>query len=261
MPFTASHAAAALPFLRTPLIPSAIVVGTVTPDLPYFLPFPTFRGETHSALGIITVDLAIGLVVWLAWIAVLRAPLVDLSPEWIRQRMPRSPALPWHGDARLSRLGLLVAAILLGTITHVLWDAPTHPGWLSQNCGWLGGSIGELRVTSLLQHVSSIGGVLLLAVWARLWTVRTPRQESEGRVRRGIRHRVWIGVAASGVLAGIITLIGGIAGGEPVIDSALTFRIARVGIGVALGVGVAVCAAWHIANRRRQPERTDTGRF
>jgi len=259
MPFTPSHAALALPFLRTPLIPSAVVIGTMGPDLPYFLPFSTFRGETHALWGVPTIDLAIGLVTWLLWIVVLRAPLVDLAPDWIRFRMPPPPALPWRGEHRARRLALLVVAILLGTVTHLLWDAPTHPGWLSQNVGWLGASIGELRVTSLLQHLSSVGGVVLLVVWVRLWTARIPRQKSADRVHRGIRHRVWIAIAASGLLAGTITLAIGIAGGEPAIDSALTFRVARVGIGVALGVGVAVCAAWHIASRRRLPERIDTG--
>lgn len=37
MPFTPSHVAAALPFLRTPLIPAALVIGTMTPDLFYYL--------------------------------------------------------------------------------------------------------------------------------------------------------------------------------------------------------------------------------
>jgi hypothetical protein len=174
--------------------------------------------------------------------------------------MPRSPALPWREAGRLGRFGLLVIAIVLGTLTHVLWDAPTHPGWLSQHVGWLGASIGELRVTSLLQHASSIGGVVVLALWARSWTARTPRQNLVDGVGRGIRHRAWIGVAASGLLAGIITLGIGLADGEPVIDSALTFRIARVGIGVALGVAVVACLAWHAVSRNRPSERTDTAR-
>ena len=37
MPFTPSHAVVALPFLRTPLVPAAIAVGAMTPDLPLFV--------------------------------------------------------------------------------------------------------------------------------------------------------------------------------------------------------------------------------
>ena len=37
MPFTPSHAVVALPLVRTPLIPAAIAVGAMTPDLPLFV--------------------------------------------------------------------------------------------------------------------------------------------------------------------------------------------------------------------------------
>ena len=33
MPFTPSHAVVALPFIRSPLVPAAIAVGAMTPDL------------------------------------------------------------------------------------------------------------------------------------------------------------------------------------------------------------------------------------
>lgn len=38
MPFTGSHPAAVLPLLRWGLIPSALVIGSMSPDLGYFLP-------------------------------------------------------------------------------------------------------------------------------------------------------------------------------------------------------------------------------
>ncbi|MEE2045837.1 DUF4184 family protein, partial [Nocardiopsis tropica] len=38
MPFTLSHVAAVLPLARTRLPPAALVVGSVVPDLPYYLP-------------------------------------------------------------------------------------------------------------------------------------------------------------------------------------------------------------------------------
>ena len=52
MPFTPSHAAAVLPFLRTPLPASALVVGSITPDLPFYLPVG-FPWPTHTALAVL----------------------------------------------------------------------------------------------------------------------------------------------------------------------------------------------------------------
>ena len=43
MPFTLSHAAAALPFRRTRLIKSALVIGCFAPDFEYFIPLCTSR--------------------------------------------------------------------------------------------------------------------------------------------------------------------------------------------------------------------------
>lgn len=48
MPFTGSHPAAVLPFLRTPLPASALVVGSIAPDVPFSLPV-TPPWETHTA--------------------------------------------------------------------------------------------------------------------------------------------------------------------------------------------------------------------
>jgi hypothetical protein len=68
LPFTGSHPAAVLPLLRTPLPASALVIGSLTPDLPYYVPirlagfYPpvTLRGPTHTLWGVLTLDVVIG---------------------------------------------------------------------------------------------------------------------------------------------------------------------------------------------------------
>ncbi|MDQ7908342.1 DUF4184 family protein [Phytohabitans sp. ZYX-F-186] len=40
MPFTGSHPAAVLPLVRWGLPPAALVIGSMVPDLPYYLPTP-----------------------------------------------------------------------------------------------------------------------------------------------------------------------------------------------------------------------------
>ena len=51
MPFTPSHAVVALPFVRTPLLPTAIAIGAMTPDLPLFLRgTPLSYQATHTNL-------------------------------------------------------------------------------------------------------------------------------------------------------------------------------------------------------------------
>ena len=67
VPFTISHVAAVLPasrvpLLRDPVVTSALVVGAMAPDVPYFLPRLTWWQWSHSWPGLITVCIPITLL-------------------------------------------------------------------------------------------------------------------------------------------------------------------------------------------------------
>ncbi|RZI93616.1 MAG: DUF4184 family protein, partial [Microbacterium sp.] len=70
MPFTPSHAVVALPFVRTPLLPAAVAVGAMAPDLPLFLrgtplSYQLLHTDVVASAGVALVLLAI-------WYLVLR---------------------------------------------------------------------------------------------------------------------------------------------------------------------------------------------
>jgi len=64
MPFTISHAAAVLPFAR-PLarwrLLSAAIIGSMVPDFAWVTPWHPPRVDTHSALGLLTYCLPVGM--------------------------------------------------------------------------------------------------------------------------------------------------------------------------------------------------------
>ncbi len=177
MPFTLAHPAAILPFRRLRFLRSApLIVGAVTPDLPYYLPLgvsgrPLRLGlDTHSVVGSYTVDLALGMAL-LAGVVLLREPLTVLLPA--RARWLCLEALePFR--RRAAEWLLAPLAILIGVWTHLLWDSFTHvDGWAVQalpalsdtvTIGWYTGEIFHL-----LQYLSSAIGLAILALWyARL---------------------------------------------------------------------------------------------
>jgi hypothetical protein len=192
MPFTPSHAVVALPFVRTPLVPAAVAIGAMAPDLPLFVrALPLNYAITHSLWWLpVTIALALGLL--LIWRCVLRPAVRELSPAWLARRLPEE----WDGGAsagmretfaiagapaRTSWRGivLLTASLALGIVSHIVWDLFTHEGrWGVELLPLLDEHWGPLSGYKWLQHGSSAIGLAILAVWAALWL----RGRGEGAV-------------------------------------------------------------------------------
>jgi hypothetical protein len=171
MPFTFAHPAAVLPLRRfKPLQTVPLIVGSVTPDLPYYVPtrFNRMMLESHTAWGAITLDVPLGLAV-LACGFLLRRPLTALMT-------PRAQALCLRAVERFrdQPLHWLLAplSLYIGIWTHLIWDSFTHDnGWVVRRVAALsapisfGGYTGTL--CHVLQYVSSVAGLLILAIWYR----------------------------------------------------------------------------------------------
>lgn len=141
MPFTGSHLAAVLPLMRSRwLVPSALVIGSMVPDLPYYLPLPVTATLTHSPLGVLGVNVMLGLVALALWHGLLARFLAAISPVRLRERLSRP---------RVSVIGRLAAPRCWSS----LWRSarqPTCCGTRSRmtGCGGPGTSAGWPRRTS-----------------------------------------------------------------------------------------------------------------
>ena len=124
-----------------------------------------------------TVNLAAGLTVYLIWRVLLSAPTRDLLPDAWRCRV-RPVIRPQPGLRALAAVSL---AVMLGTATHVFWDAFTHrdrwgvdalPRIFYAPITLPGDR--AVPLYKLLQHGSSVIGLPLLAAWAALSLWRRP---------------------------------------------------------------------------------------
>ena len=183
MPFTISHAAAVLPLRklnnsRLPL--AALMIGSMSPDFAFFVPGDTDRVDTHSIPGVFWFCWPISIALWLLFVRVLEQPTTALLPENWRTRFA-----PSDRDINLRTLALASAAVILGAMTHLIWDSFTHRGTAMTDSipilrsvafhyeGW------RVRWFVVLQHLSSIFGMLVLMAWAwRLPPGRYPRPSS-----------------------------------------------------------------------------------
>lgn len=207
MPFTPSHAVVALPFVRTPLVPAAIAIGAMTPDLPLFVRgLPLHYGLTHS-IGWIPVTVLVALALLVLWRAVLRPAVRELAPTRLAGRLPsewdagaptalRETFAIGGAPARASWGGilLLLVSLALGVGSHIVWDLFTHEGrWGVQLVPALEDPWGPLAGYKWLQHGSSVLGLAILAGWAAVWLARRKLDASPPRVLpRGWRVAWWI---------------------------------------------------------------------
>ncbi|MET8771563.1 DUF4184 family protein [Streptomyces sp. NPDC004658] len=189
MPFTLSHAAAVLPAIRRDgsgrgrLVPTVLVAGSFAPDMPYYaagvLPGGMeFGAVTHAFAGVATVDVLIAWALAGLWL-LLREPLLALLP---RARQGRPAALLRCGAPRArvgaASAGWWYASAVLGSLTHVVWDAFTHHDrWGTR----LIPAVGRDRPAGVplftwLQYGSSAAGAVVIAGFL----VRALRRASHG---------------------------------------------------------------------------------
>lgn len=172
MPFTGSHPAAVMPLLRTPLVASALVIGSMAPDAPLFGLSPVSYATTHSARGIVTTDLALGLLLYAIWHVLIVPPALALAPRAVRARVPqpqRRFARTFGTSARWLRL--VAVSIAVGATTHVGWDEFTHPDrWGAHHIGVLAESFHGVGGYHWAQYASDVlGAVVILVCLARWW--------------------------------------------------------------------------------------------
>jgi hypothetical protein len=173
MPFTLAHTAAALPLRRVGLVWSALLVGTLAPDFEYFVRLAPDDGYGHTLPGTFLLTLPLALVVLWLWHAAVKAPLFEFVPDEIRGKLAGVVGEFRFGS--VARFTWIVASILIGISTHLLWDAFTHPNtWIYRSWPALREShnlpvLGDTPVYKMFQHGSTVVGMSVLVIWVGCW--------------------------------------------------------------------------------------------
>ena len=199
MPFTVSHAAAAMPLWRLSryrLVASALVVGAMAPDFEYLAHLSARRTIGHTLPGLVVLCVPLSLAALFLWHRLI-------VPVWA-PRLGRS-APPRFAFGPGPRLGAVVVSVLVGSLSHLVWDAFTHEhGLVVRHAPVLAATLPgtDLGVYMLLQYASSAAGAVCLARWAH--------QYLGGPVRRdpgAVPASLLAVVAGAGLLGGAANVL------------------------------------------------------
>jgi hypothetical protein len=177
MPFTLSHAVAALPFRKLKPIWPALVIGTFAPDLQYFLFISDDDRSWHRYPEVLVYAIPFALLALWVFDRVVKRPAIELLPSGVQHRLQdHVEPLSFSG---WKQLGAIVTWIAAGIATHIVWDQFTHSdSWLFSHWSLLQRSVSlplerSYTLAHLLQHISTVGGFLLLCAWCAAWYHRT----------------------------------------------------------------------------------------
>lgn len=186
MPFTGAHPAAIIPLAKHRFILSALIIGSIAPDLGYYVGFATPNRISHSILGIFLFSLPSGFLFFLIFHYILKRPLLELFPDSLRSRLFKYTKK--SGYLSFKQLKLVILSIIIGAFTHIAWDTLTHEHeWKQHGMNFveyrvLRTSKGSIALHHIFQHGSTVAGLTIIAIWFTGWYRKTRPQIVPGAV-------------------------------------------------------------------------------
>ena len=247
MPFTLAHPAAVIPLYRLArrrLSLSALVIGSMAPDFVYFLPMPVSGIMTHSLPGMALFCAPAGLLVYVVFTRFAKHPLTTLLPSAIFLRLaPQTPSRSGVGH-----WCAIIAALMIGTFTHIAWDAFTHRNSVIVNSfDWLRMPLNlpsgmAVPLYKILQHTSSVLGLICLAACLLHWLTRTPMPAQQVSTSSARQRSVALGLILLSGLCG--SVLAGLASKHNTLER-IVFDVVVNGMTSVVAAALAFCCWWH----------------
>jgi hypothetical protein len=254
---------------------TGLVIGSMVPDLPYYLPsgligLPIDSSFTHSPRGVVSLDVVLGLACVALWHGLLAPAAVLLAPASLRRRLaPGTPARLRELAITPGRLAGVAAALAIGALTHVGWDAFTHENrYGTAHLEWLAASHGPLAGYRWAQYASGVFGGLVVLAWLSTWWRAGGGWAGSAGGPAGAGDRLagpelpgWVRVGVLAVI-GAALIIGAAAGGligmhqNAGLRHSL-FMVATAGGGSAAGAAVLLASILRLARGSAQNAHSD----
>lgn len=259
MPFMLIHPAAALPLYRRLGrygVLSALIIGSLTPDMHYFLPLAVSRDAAHSVSGLVWFCWPVGIALYLLYHLLLKQPLALLLPRAIATRVA-----PWLRPGHLPEASwrAVLLSLLAGAMTHIAWDAFTHrhgpvvAALPVLRSVWFTLENYPLAGYAVLQQASNVVGFAVLATWSWRCLRSLPSQPIASILSVGQRALILSGVLIASAGFAAISIHG--AAAMPTESRVLhnTFKQAALAAMSSTALALlAYCLLWHIRSKLRR---------
>ena len=259
MPWTLSHPAAVLPLRRLtpqPLDFAALVFGSMTPDIGYYIDRFDLANLAHTLPGSFIACLPTGVIMLLVFYLFARPVCYALPAPHRQCLLPLCPTFP----TSVSRWAIILFSLLLGAWTHNFWDAFTHEhGWFVERIPWLQQPVLQITSTTVymflvLQEVSTVVGFAIVALVYWRWL----RRQSPVTSSESDRWRYLFGGAIVGLTVAISFPLAVHDASAAALHGFLfcrsvVFRVAIYSPAVAVPLGL-IGASVIYARRSRQPQ-------
>ena len=165
----------------------------MVPDFGLLLPVGLARWQTHSLPALLSFCLPVGLCAYGLTHALIRPALLEVLPDgpYARLRRARVQSAWSHPGTWLA----VIAALLFGALTHLIWDGFTHenargvrlfPQLLDYGPEMAGHA---LRLYKWLQYGSSVVGLVLVMMALGVWLRHAPAPQPRPRRRLASTER------------------------------------------------------------------------
>jgi Domain of unknown function (DUF4184) len=266
MPWTLSHPAAVLPLRRfspQPLDFAALVIGSTTPDIGFYIGRFDLATFAHTLPGSFLACLPTGVVLLFFYYLFCRPVCYALPSPHRQALLPLCPDFPTEPI----RWGIILLSLLLGAWTHNFWDAFTHEhGWFVDRIPWLQQPVLQIGSTTVymflvLQELSTVVGfaIVVFAYW--FWLRRQPVGPSVAAGPDVWRYLFWLVILGLSLLISLPSATSYATSASlhdvPFVRSIL-FRTATYSSAIAIPLGLVGTSIIYARRDRQTLPRVDT---
>ena len=170
MPFTASHPALLYPlrkFEKRSFIWTLLIMGSLSPDMEYFIWLSSASYISHTKIGIFLFDLPVTFLLAFAWSGFMKEILQEKIPFLANNNLTESGTF---SDQLKKHWFASIIAAFVGIMSHLVWDSFCHSGgymvnripYLQENIILMGR---EVRRCYVVWYICSIIGLLIMILW------------------------------------------------------------------------------------------------